>query len=500
MLRTTMLWAAVPALILAGCTGSDEPGTASSDPAADTAADATADAAPDADTVLADTVAAMGVEGVDAVTYSGAAWQIRNGFMQTPNASPPWPYRDYVLDYRRTIDLTAPESLAVGETYASNIFLDPPMPGMRVQHVAADDTDWAQRLEIRLTPWGFLRGAQDYGVEASTETVDGRELTMLSWMTPEDQTSPSGMRYTVNGYVNDDGLVERVETWVEHPFMGDFHIVQVYGAYERFGDLMVPTEIEQQRGGGGVFGVHEVTAAAANPDDLDELMTVPETPGGGFGGGGGEPPDDIVEQVGDGVWLITGGYVALVAEFEDHVLVFEGGQSEERGERIVEEVNALLPDKPIRYIVNSHPHSDHTAGLVPFIREGATLVTHENNVEFLDMALSTPRTLLGEEPLNPEVEGVEGVGVYEDSTMRVELHSVPNFHSEGMLVAFLPEQEILFQADFSLPTEDAEANPFVVTLAEYVEEADLDFEQYLAVHAAQEPQTKADLMAALDDE
>lgn len=495
MNRSILLWAALPALLAAGCSDTDEAGTSAAQEAS-----SPAPSAPDADTVLADAVAAMGLEGVDSVTFSGSAWEIRNGFMQTPNASPPWPYRDYIMNYRHTVDLTAPALLAVGDTYASNIFLDAPEPGTYVQSVPAGETDWSDRLEIWLTPWGFVRGAEQNGVEASAETVDGTEYTMLSWMSGEDQVSPSGLQYTVNGYVNDDGLIERVETWVEHPFMGDFHVVQLYDGYESFDGLMVPTTIEQQRGGGSIFGVHDVTGATANPSDLAALLEEPEDVGGGFGGGGGEPPEDIVEEVGDGVYLITGGYVALVAEFEDHVLVFEGGQSEARGERIIAEVGELIPDKPIRYIVNSHPHSDHTAGLVPFLREGATLVTHENNVEFLDMALSTPRTLLGEEPLEPEVEGVEGVGVYEDSTMRVELHPVPSFHSEGMLVALLPEQGILFQADFTLPQEGAEANPFVVTLAEYVAGQELQFDRYLGVHAADEPQTRADLMAVLEQE
>ncbi len=498
MFRRTMISAALPALLVLGCSGDN----GSMSETAQAQAQPSEPAPPSAADVLSDVVAAMGASDLDSITYAGGAWQARNGFMQTPNASPPWPYRDYILNYRRTIDLTTPASLALGETYASNIFLDEPQPGRYMQNVAEDQTAWAQRLEIWLTPWGFLKGAEDNGVELETQVMDGDEYRVLSWMSPESQTAPSGLRYTVNGYVNDDDLIERVETWVEHAFMGDFHIVQVYDAYESFDGVMVPTIIEQQRGGGGLFGVHQITDVTVNPADLAELMTVPEGAGGGGfgGGGGGAPPEDLVEEVGDGVWLITGGYVALVAEFEDHVLVFEGGQSEARGEQIIEEVNALLPDKPIRYIVNSHPHSDHTAGLVPFIREGATLVTHENNVEFLEMALSTPRTLLGEEPLNPQVEGVEGVGVYEDSTMRVELHSVPSFHSDGMLVAFLPEQEILFQADFSLPIGDAEANPYVVTLAEYVDETGLDFEDYLAVHAAPEPQTKADLMEALEQE
>jgi glyoxylase-like metal-dependent hydrolase (beta-lactamase superfamily II) len=482
MLRRITILTALPALIL-GCSNE-----------MDTSAPA-APAPRTADSVLADVAAAMGTEGLESITYEGWAWNIRNGFMQTPHADPPWPWRDEITNYRRTIDLNAPASLAQGDTFAMNIFFDPPTAGTYVQNVPADQTGWAQQLEIWLTPWGFIEGAQANGVQMDTQVMDGTTYTLLSWQSPASQSSPSGMRYTVNAYIDDDNLVARTETWVEHPFMGDFHIVQVYDDYRRFDGVMVPTEIEQQRGGGGVFGV-EVTDASANPTNLTALLTPPQTGGGGFGGGG-TPPTDIVEQLADGVWLITGGYVALVAEFEDHLLVFEGGQSEARGEQIVAAVQGLS-DKPIRYIVNSHPHSDHTAGLVPFLREGATLVTHANNVDFLSMALGTPRTLLGEAPLNPQVEGVEGVGVYEDGSMRVELHSVPNGHSDGMLVAVLPEHGVLFQADFTLPGDGAEANPFVKTLANYVAANDVQFERYLAVHAANVPQTRADLLATIE--
>jgi glyoxylase-like metal-dependent hydrolase (beta-lactamase superfamily II) len=309
------------------------------------------------------------------------------------------------------------------------------------------------------------------------------------------------MRYTVNGYINDENLVAGVETWVEDAFMGDFHVVQVYHNYRDVDGVMVPQTIEQQRGGGGTFGVI-VADADANPANLAELLAAPEGGrGGGFGGGGGggaQPdPADLVEDLGGGAWLITGGYVSLVVEFSDHLKVFEAGQSEARGEQILAAIEAALPDKPIRYVINSHPHSDHTGGLVPLIRAGATLITHENNVEFLDMALNAPRTLLGEPPLNASVEGVSGVTVYEDPTNRLELHSVPQLHTDGMLVAVLPRQGVLFQADFTLPQPGAEANPFVRVLGNYVADNNVQFERYLAVHAAQVPQTRDDLLAAV---
>lgn len=489
MFRRAMILAIAPMLMFSAC---------SNESTSTTATTSTPPAALDANAVLSTVAAAMGTSSLNSITYSGTAWRIRNSFMQTPSASPPWPSRDEITNYRRTIDFSQPASLAMGDTFAQNLFLEPAVAGTYTQNIPADRTVWADQLEIWLTPWGFLRGAAANGAQVSTQVIDGRQYTVLTWQSPASQTSPSGLRYTVNGYINSDNLIDRVETWVEHPFMGDFHVVQVYSNYRSFDGLMVPTTIEQQRGGGGIFGV-TVTDASANPANLTALLTAPATGGGGPppGGPGGAPPTDIVEQLAEGVYLITGGYVALVAEFTDHVLVFEAGQSEARGQQILDQVNALIPSKPVRYIVNSHPHSDHTAGLVPFIRAGATLVTHANNVDFLTMALSTPRTLLGEATLNPQIQAADGVTVFEDSTMRVELHSVPNGHTDGMLVAVLPEQGILFQADFTLPREGAEANPFVKTLAEYVDQNDVQFERYLAVHAAQVPQTRADLLAAI---
>ncbi len=495
MVRSVTMAAVCAALLSVGCGGGD------------------ADTAPgpvDAGAALGEVAAAMGTENLDSITYAGSAKAARNSFLQTPSANPPWPTND-ITNYRRTIDLTMPASRATGETFNGGLFMGPPVAGMYTQNIPADQTAWEPQMEIWLTPWGFLRGAQANSAEATSQMMDGSPYTVMTWRSPAAQTSPSGMQYTVTGHINGDNLVERVETWVEHPIMGDLHVQARYSEYTDFGGVMVPTRMVQERGGGAVFEV-TVTEATANPANVAELLTPPPPPagrGGGPGGraggpgapgggpGGAAAPAELAQKVADGVYLITGGYVALLVEFADHVAVFEGGQSEARGQQIVDEVKRVIPTKPIRYVINSHPHSDHSSGLAPFLREGATLVTQQNNVEFFDMAFSTPRTLLGQPTMDPQIEGVDEVRVLEDDTMRLELHSVPNAHTDGMLVAFLPRQRILFQADFTLPQPGQAANPFVVTLAERVDALGLDFDQYLAVHAAAQPQTKAQLMATI---
>ncbi|MEY4549892.1 MAG: hypothetical protein RL685_6087, partial [Pseudomonadota bacterium] len=428
---------------------------------------------------------------------SGSAWRIRNSFRQTPNASPPWLLRDDITNYRRALDLQQPASLAMGETFAQNLFFAPAVAGVYLQNIPAEQTAWAQQLEIWLTPWGFLRGARENGAEQTSQVVDGKQYSVLTWQSGAGQAAPSGIAYTVKGYIDQQNLVARVETWTEDAFMGDLQVTALYSNYAELNGVLVPRTIEQQRAGGGVFGV-DVETATLNPPNLAELLTPPPpAPAGNAPGGGAAPPVESVQTLAPGVHLVTGGYVSLAVEFEDYVAVFEAGQSEARGQAIIDLVEAAIPTKPIRYVINSHPHSDHTAGLVPFVRLGATIVTHESNIPFLQLGLSTPRTLLGQDTLSPQFEAAADLKVLEDAGQRLELRHIPNGHSDGMLVAFLPAPRLLFQADFTLPQAGAAPNPFVVNLAEYVRDSALDFDSYLAVHAAAAPQTKADLLSAI---
>ena len=67
--------------------------------------------------------------------------------------------------------------------------------------------------------------------------------------------------YTINGYVNDNNMVERVETWLGENIMGDMHIIATYTGWKDFGGAMAPSKIVQTRGGWPFFEV-DVTSAS----------------------------------------------------------------------------------------------------------------------------------------------------------------------------------------------------------------------------------------------
>ena len=467
--------------------------------------------AQDAKTVIANAQKAMG--DVKSITYSGSAKDV--AFQQCgSNAAdmncrgthdPMRPINNYV----RVIDLTAPASRATGATNnPAGGGATQPMPGTFFQGITAQQADvsqpWINSLEFYITPWGFLKGAGANNATASKKKVDGKNYTVLTWS--PTVKAPSGKSYVINGYINEQNMVERVETWVGENIMGDMHILATYTGWKDFGGVMAPAKIVQTRGGWPFFEV-TVMAAKANPPDVATLIPAPAGGRGGGGAPGGGAPAPLVvtsEKLGDGLYRLTtgpGSYDSVIVEFKDYIMMLEAGQSEARGLAYVAATKKLIPNKPIRYVMNTHPHSDHTGGLPVLVAEGATIITQKNNEEFLGKALNTPRTLLDDtlakNPKKAKIEAVSEKKVYSDGTRTVEMyHVAPVPHSNGLLIAYIPKEKILFQGDFSV-TPGQPANDHVKALVPILEKLNLDFDRYINVHTSAAPQTKADVWKAV---
>jgi glyoxylase-like metal-dependent hydrolase (beta-lactamase superfamily II) len=456
----------------------------------------------DAKAVVEEAIKAMGSAGLSSITYSGAAATANFGQSRTISfglASTP------IRSYTRTIDFAQPSSRATGVTSPPAVRGGPPpQPGIFDQAITSADPAWSQQLQIWTTPWGFLRGAAAHNATVRSRKFDGVNYRVVTW-SPE-QKAPSGQAYRLVGYINDGSIVERVETWVEHPVFGDMHVEFTYSDYRDFSGLKVPGRIAQKQVGMETF-VAAPSAAQANPPNLEQLMTGPSGAGPGAAGraaatGRQRLPAVGSEKLADGVYRITGGYVALAVELKDYVVVLEGGQSEARGLAILGETRRLIPNKRIRYVVNTHPHFDHANGLEPFAAEGITILTDDNNKYFLQQALGQPRTLVGDtlarSGKKPKVEGVIEKMVIKDDTRTIELHHLVNLeHSDGMLVAYLPKERILFTADFNVPAAGQPVSPSIATLVENIERLQLDFDRHIPVHAPNPDRviTKADLLA-----
>ena len=190
-------------------------------------------------------------------------------------------------------------------------------------------------------------------------------------------------RYRVNGTITEDNVVQRVQTWLPNPVVGDMYYETVYTEYEDVGGVQFPMRWHQHQdfddgahqpnvsGGDHAFGLDTITDVRINVDGA--ALTVPRAVQRAQ-----VPPVRVeTEQLAEGVWLLGGGsHNSVAVEFRDHVVVIEAPLNEERSLAVIEEVMNLAPTKPIRFIVTTHHHWDHLGGLRTYVHEGATVITH----------------------------------------------------------------------------------------------------------------------------
>jgi glyoxylase-like metal-dependent hydrolase (beta-lactamase superfamily II) len=185
--------------------------------------------------------------------------------------------------------------------------------------------------------------------------------------------------------------------------------------------------------------------------------------GVGYQDYGREQKVDLVE-VAKGVYQVKGSsHHSLAVEMKDHVVVVEAPLYEERSLAVIKAIEAKIPGKPIKYLVMTHFHIDHSGGIRAYAAKGATIVTQEGNVEFVKTVLSRPKTIRPDSlakagSVTPNIEGVKDMKSLGDGERTIELREIANPHSTGMLVAYLPKEKVLFVSDLFTPGTAVEAS------------------------------------------
>src|ERR1700685_2298056 len=168
--------------------------------------------AQDAKTVADGAAKAMGVLNLGSVRYAGSGLNFALG--QAVNPSSPWP-KFNVKTYERVIDFDAG---AASQTMVRTQGENPPRGGGQQPIVGEQNQTqingfsqpWTSKFEVWVTPVGFLKGAlASNNATVQAKTVGAKKYNVVSYLVES--------KYKINGYIDDQNMVEKVETWVDNP-------------------------------------------------------------------------------------------------------------------------------------------------------------------------------------------------------------------------------------------------------------------------------------------
>jgi len=414
--------------------------------------------AQDAKTVIRNAEKAMG--DIKSVRYSGSGHLGVVGMNWNPTS--PW-HATLLTSYTRAIDYAtgssredivrnqenppalggeAPyvdaitEGREVSGKYAWNqpINAYPPPPADQVQPALAAASE--RELQIWLTPHGFLKAAAANNATAKEVMEGGKKFAVLTFMAG---------KFKLVGTIDSQNLVTKIDAWTPNPVLGDMPVEVTFTGYKDFPGMKFPTHILQMEEASRTF---ELDVAKADANVPDAAMKAPDVVLNAKPRG----EQVKVEQMGDGVWMLYGSHNSVLIEFKDYLAVVEAPVDEARSIAVLAEVKKLVPNKPIKYVINTHHHFDHSGGLRTFVAEGATVITHEGNKEFYEWAWKQPHTIepdrLSENPREPTFITFKNKYVLSDGTRDVEVHwDFGDMHDQFLSFVYMPKERILIEAD-----------------------------------------------------
>jgi len=436
----------------------------------------------------------LGIAQVNAIEFSGTGRWYQFGQAPAPNL--PWPAFD-VSSYTATINYAAPAArvqMTRKQTIEPGRVRPAPVEQKPDQYVSGS-TAWnlaapagaapnaapvaqpqpaaveERVMEIWTTPHGFLKAAVANNA-TSTPSEGGSEVTFSS-----------GKNKYV-GIINAQNEVARVQTWIDNPVLGDTEVVFTYSDYKDFGGVRFPSRIQRVQ---GEHPVLELTVSAVTANPAVNITAPAEA------NAAPAPVAVTVEKLANGVYFLKGGtHHSVAIDQKDHIVVVEGPQNEARSSAVIAKVKETIPNKPIKYLVNTHAHFDHSGGVRTFVDEGATIVTHQDNKPYYQKAWDAPHTInpdkLAQSKKTATFETFGDKHVLTDGSRTIEIYKIAGGgHNDAFAMVYLPKEKILVEGDAYTPLAanappPAAANPFAVNLDENITRLKLDVKQIAPLH------------------
>jgi glyoxylase-like metal-dependent hydrolase (beta-lactamase superfamily II) len=359
-----------------------------------------------------------------------------------------------------------------------------------IRRVASADVDRAN--ELLYYPIGFLQVA----LAAGTELTEERPRGALRHL----RINAGGNKFAM--FIDrKTSLPVRVEKIEYNPVLGDAVVGTTFSDWRPVDGLLLPMRMMWRIDERWPLSDIRLSRVSLNAEIGDLAL-----PADIKSAAAPAPVTNVTaEEIAPGVWYLGGqSHHSVAIEMRDHLLLVEAPQSEARTLAVIQKARTLRLGKPLRAVISTHHHFDHSGGVRAAIAEGLTVITHSRNKPLFEEIARRRHFIvvdtLAKSPRRARIQGVGARTVLSDGTRRVELHHIRgNPHAETLLMVYLPAERLLIEADVYTPPDPSATTippaPFAANLVENIDRLGLEVERIVPIHGR--VVTMSDLRAAL---
>lgn len=359
--------------------------------------------------------------------------------------------------------------------------------------------NFMEAVVLRRLPQHHVHTAQERAATlrwVGEADFNGAKHNVVSYATPTGGTISLYFDATTH-------LLSKFESLASDNMFGDVTVETIFTGYQTVDGIPLPTGQLDKRGGVPTLDVAFTGfSLALIPDTFAPLpfTPAPQTP----------PVQPAVRELAKNVYFIEGlaggGYRVMFVALREYVIILEAPVGDDVTQAVLRLVRETVPNKPIRAVAVTHHHDDHAGGIRGYAAEGIQIITTPGNVNHLRNVMRARFTIQPDAYARAGRQGASadiiegGKAVFTDGALTLELRDIgPGPHAQEMLVAWLPQEKILFQGDLlNRPSDGAllPANDTTAHFAEWLKKSGLAVEQLVGVHGP--ASTMAELASMLE--
>lgn len=198
--------------------------------------------------------------------------------------------------------------------------------------------------------------------------------------------------------------------------------------------------------------------------------------------------------------VVGGTHNSLIVARKDHLVVFDAPINEWQSRWTIDAAKAKYPGKPVKYLVLTHHHNDHTGGARTYVAEGAAVIVAAPNKAHFESVFRAPHTVKPDElQKNPKPATViEFADQYtlKDADGDIQLYKVANPHAEGMLIGRLVNENLVWVTDIYSPARDRNKSAGFVAFYEALKKLGISPDRIAGGHGAVATRAEMDTIMA----